>query len=53
MVVMPFLVIFLIFNLSMRLGMDMEKRAQEKELRVAIFSSAPLPKFIAYAAGRR
>ena len=35
MIVMPFLVIFLIFNLSMRLGRDMEKRAQEKELRVA------------------
>jgi len=46
MVVMPFLVIFLIFNLSMRLGMDMEKRAQEKELRVAVFSSAPLPNLL-------
>jgi sodium transport system permease protein len=46
MIVMPFLVVFLIFNLSMRLGMDMEKRAQEKELRVAVFSSAPLPAFL-------
>jgi sodium transport system permease protein len=46
MIVMPFLVIFLIFNLSMRLGRDMEKRAQEKELRVAIFSSVPLPAFM-------
>ena len=46
MIVMPFLVIFLIFNLSMRLGMNMEKRAQEKELRVAVFSSAPLPDFV-------
>ncbi|HSQ34624.1 MAG TPA: ABC transporter permease, partial [Candidatus Binatia bacterium] len=46
MVIMPFLVIFLIFNLSMRLGMNMEKRAQEKELRVAVFSSAPLPAFL-------
>jgi ABC-type Na+ efflux pump permease subunit len=46
MVVMPFFVIFLIFNLSMRLGMNMEKRAQEKELRVAVFSSAPLAKFL-------
>ena len=46
MIVMPFLVIFLIFNLSMRLGMNMEKRAQEKELRVAVFSSAPLPGFV-------
>jgi len=46
MIVMPFLVIFLIFNLSMRLGRDMEKRAQEKELKVAIFSAAPLPAFI-------
>ena len=46
MVVMPFLVIFLIFNLSMRLGMDMEKRAQEKELRVAVFSAQPLPGFL-------
>jgi sodium transport system permease protein len=47
MVVMPFLVIFLIFNLSMRLGMNMEKRAQEKKLRVAVFSAAPLAKFLA------
>jgi sodium transport system permease protein len=46
MIVMPFLVIFLIFNLSMRLGRDMEKRAQEKELRVAVFSAAPLPDFM-------
>ena len=46
MVVMPFLVIFLIFNLSMRLGMDMEKRAQEKELRVAVFLGQPLPAFL-------
>ena len=46
MIVMPFLVIFLIFNLSMRLGQDMEKRAQEKELKVAVFASAPLPSFI-------
>jgi len=45
MIVMPFLIIFLIFNLSMRLGMDMEKRAQEKELRVAVFSAEPLPDF--------
>jgi sodium transport system permease protein len=47
MIVMPFLVIFLIFNLSMRLGMNMEKRAQEKELRVAVFSASPLPKLLA------
>jgi sodium transport system permease protein len=46
MIVMPFLVIFLIFNLSMRLGRDMEKRAQEKELRVAVYSARPLPKFL-------
>jgi sodium transport system permease protein len=46
MIVMPFLVIFLIFNLSMRLGRDMEKRAQEKELRVAVFSAQPLPAFL-------
>ena len=46
MLVMPFLVIFLIFNLSMRLGMDMEKRAQEKELKVAVFSAVPLPAFV-------
>lgn len=46
MIVMPFLVIFLIFNLSMRLGRDMEKRAQEKELRVAVFSARPLPRFL-------
>ena len=46
MVVMPFFVIFLIFNLSMRLGMNMEKRAQEKKLRVAVFPAAPLPKFL-------
>jgi len=45
MIIMPFLVIFLIFNLSMRLGMDMEKRAQEKELCVAVFSAEPLPDF--------
>jgi sodium transport system permease protein len=45
MIIMPFLVIFLIFNLSMRLGRDMEKRAQEKELKMAIFSAAPLPAF--------
>jgi sodium transport system permease protein len=45
MIIMPFLVIFLIFNLSMRLGRDMEKRAQEKELKVAIFSATPLPAF--------
>jgi len=47
MIVMPFFVIFLIFNLSMRLGMNMEKRAQEKKLRVAVFSAAPLPKLLA------
>jgi sodium transport system permease protein len=46
MIVMPFLVIFLIFNLSMRLGRDMEKRAQEKELHVAVFSATPLPNFL-------
>lgn len=46
MIIMPFLVIFLIFNLSMRLGMDMEKRAQEKELQVAVFAAGPLPEFI-------
>jgi sodium transport system permease protein len=46
MIVMPFLVIFLIFNLSMHLGRDMEKRAQEKELQVAVFSAAPLLDFI-------
>jgi sodium transport system permease protein len=46
MIIMPFLVIFLIFNLSMRLGRDMEKRAQEKELHVAVFSAQPLPGFI-------
>jgi len=46
MIIMPFLVIFLIFNLSMRLGRDMEKRAQEKELQVAVFSAQPLPAFI-------
>jgi len=45
MVVMPFLVIFLFFNLTMRLGRDMEKRAQEKELKVAVFSALPLPAF--------
>ena len=46
MIVMPFLVIFLIFNLSMRLGRNMEKRAQEKELKIAVFSAQPLPNFI-------
>ncbi len=46
MIVMPFLVIFLIFNLTMRLGRDMEKRAQEKELHLAVFSAQPLPNFI-------
>jgi sodium transport system permease protein len=46
MIVMPFLIIYLIVNLSMRLGMDMEKRAQEKELQVAVFSAEPLPAFI-------
>ena len=46
MIVMPFLVIFLIFNLSMRLGRDMEKRAQEKELKVAVLSAQPLPGFM-------
>jgi sodium transport system permease protein len=30
----------------MRLGVDMEKRAQEKELQVTVFSAAPLPDFI-------
>jgi sodium transport system permease protein len=45
MIIMPFLIIFLIFNLSMRLGMNMEKRAQEKELHVAIFAAGPLPAF--------
>ncbi len=52
MIVMPFLVIFLIFNLSMRLGRDMEKRAQEKELRVAVFSARPLPNFLALLQAR-
>ncbi|HUU04969.1 MAG TPA: ABC transporter permease [Patescibacteria group bacterium] len=46
MIIMPFLIIFLIVNLSMRLGMDMEKRAQEKELKVAVFSAVPLPVFV-------
>jgi sodium transport system permease protein len=46
MIIMPFLIIFLIVNLSMRLGMDMEKRAQEKELHVAVFSAVPLPAFV-------
>jgi sodium transport system permease protein len=46
MIIMPFLIIFLIVNLSMRLGMDMEKRAQEKELKVAVFSAVPLPAFV-------
>ena len=46
MIIMPFLIIFLIVNLSMRLGMDMEKRAQEKELKVAVFSAVPLPEFV-------
>lgn len=46
MILMPFLIIFLIVNLSMRLGMDMEKRAQEKELHVAVFSAAQLPAFL-------
>lgn len=46
MIIMPFLIIFLIVNLSMRLGMDMEKRAQEKELKVAVFSALPLPAFV-------
>lgn len=46
MILMPFLIIFLIVNLSMRLGMDMEKRAQEKELKIAVFSAVPLPAFV-------
>jgi len=46
MIIMPFLIIFLIVNLSMRLGMDMEKRAQEKVLKVAVFSALPLPAFV-------
>ncbi|MBU4405904.1 MAG: ABC transporter permease subunit [Candidatus Aminicenantes bacterium] len=46
MILMPFLIIFLIVNLTMRLGMDMEKRAQEKELKVAVFSAVPLPAFV-------
>lgn len=52
MIVMPFLVIFLIFNLTMRLGRDMEKRAQEKELQVAVFSAQPLPNFLRLLQGR-
>jgi sodium transport system permease protein len=52
MIVMPFLVIFLIFNLTMRLGRDMEKRAQEKELRVAVFSARALPSFVRLLRGR-
>lgn len=46
MVFMPFIVIFLVFNLAMRMGMEMENRAREKVMRVAVTSRAPLPEFM-------
>jgi len=46
MIVMPFLIIFLVFNLSMKLGSDMEKKAMEKELKVTVITAEPLPGFL-------
>ncbi len=45
MIFMPFLAIFLVFNLTMRLGMNMENRAREKIMRVSVISPVPVPEF--------
>lgn len=45
MVFMPFIAIFLVFNLTMRMGMEMESRAREKVMRVAVVSQSSLPEF--------
>ena len=46
MVFMPFIAIFLVFNLTMRMGMEMESRAREKVMRVAVISRSPVPEFM-------
>ncbi len=46
MVFMPFIAIFLVFNLTMRMGMEMENRAREKVMRVAVISQGPVPEFM-------
>ncbi|MFO7625671.1 MAG: ABC transporter permease [Candidatus Fermentibacteraceae bacterium] len=46
MVFMPFIAIFLVFNLTMRMGMEMESRAREKVMRVAVISQSPVPDFM-------
>lgn len=46
MVFMPFIAIFLVFNLTMRMGMEMESRAREKVMRVAVISRTPVPEFM-------
>lgn len=46
MIIMPFIVIFLVFNLTMRMGIEMESRAREKVMRVAVISRSPVPEFM-------
>lgn len=46
MILMPFLAIFLVFNLTMRLGMEAEARAREKVLRVSVLSASPVEGFM-------
>lgn len=45
MILMPFLAIYLVFNLTVRLGMEMETRAREKVLRVAVITREPVEMF--------
>jgi len=51
MVFMPFIAIFLVFNLTMRMGMEMESRAREKVMRVAVISRSPVPGFMSLLEG--
>lgn len=51
MVFMPFIAIFLVFNLTMRMGMEMESRAREKVMRVAVLTGSPVPEFMELLGG--
>jgi sodium transport system permease protein len=46
MIVMPFIAIFLVFNVMFRLGMEMESRSRDKIVRVSVISAAPLQEFL-------
>lgn len=46
MIVMPLLAIFLVFNLTMRLGMEAESRARDKVVKVSVLSTDPVEGFL-------